>query len=557
MLDCNTAAYPLLIVSVRPADPDHSLKFACTFPKENRGKLTIEPIKTRGIWSADKNRLLRICHRGVYYMEKTYCAYHPTKPALWYCESCDAYFCSSCITRRDLSGHNKKSTMYLCPKCKSMAQQLAIENVVEPFWNRLPKFFAYPFNTQVIIFIVVLSVFMTLFSAPGLFSKLFQTLLFGVLLKYGFTVIKDTAQGNMKPPEINERTISEDFGVVVKYWALGFLFFLAILGSFVFIMPVIIGLGAAAGMLLFGIIVVFLLLVYPAVVIVLATSGSLLSAINPSISVRMAWRIGPSYLLMYLFLIILYFAPATVVYFAQPFLPRLLLMFVFALVNCYYTIVAHHLMGYLILQHHESIGYNVDFETQDVCEEPARAEQGSTRDLINRTNVFIKEGKLDEAITLIQTEKQGEIRNLDLAERYYNLLKIKERTPEMLEHAKGYLDLLVRADKKDTMREVYLECAALDPSFSPHATALFRIAGSMNESGNFRGALGVYNSFIKASPQDPLVPKAYFLAANVFNEKLLNPEKASKVLARLIRHFPDSDIIPYAQKYLRDITQQG
>jgi len=490
-------------------------------------------------------------------MEKTYCVYHPTRPALWYCESCDAYFCSSCITKRDLSGMNKKATMYLCPKCKSMAQQLAIENVVEPFWNRLPKFFAYPFTTQVVIFIVVLSVFMTLFSAPGLFSKLIQTLLFGVLLKYGFTVIKDTAQGNMKPPEINERTISEDFGVVVKYWALGFLFFLAILISFLFIMPVIIGLGPAVGILLFGSIVVFLLLVYPAVVIVLATSGSLLNAINPSISVRMAWRIGPSYLLMYLFLFILYFAPATVVYFAQPFLPRILLVFIFAMVNCYYTIVAHHLMGYLILQHHETIGYDVDLETQNVCEKPTGAEQGSTRDLINRTNIFIKEGKLDDAITLIRTETQGEITNLDLAERYYNLLKLKERTPEMLEHAKGYLDLLVRTDKKDTMREIYLECTALDSSFSPHAIALFKIAGSMNEHGNFRGALSAYNQFIKASPRDPLVPKAYFLAANVFNEKMLNPEKASTVLERLIRYFPDSEIIPYAQKYLRDITHQG
>jgi tetratricopeptide (TPR) repeat protein len=214
-------------------------------------------------------------------------------------------------------------------------------------------------------------------------------------------------------------------------------------------------------------------------------------------------------------------------------------------------------MGYLILQHHDTIGYDVDFETQDVCEKPTGAEQGSTQDLINQINVLIKEGKLDEAITLIQSETQGEIKSLDLAERYYSLLKLKERTQEMLEHARGYLDLLLRSDKRDTMREVYLECAALDSSFSPHATALFRIAGSMNEQGNFMGALGVYNRFIKASPDNPLVPKAYFLAANVFYEKLLNPEKAVKVLQRLIKGYPDSDIIPYAQKYLRDIKQQG
>jgi tetratricopeptide (TPR) repeat protein len=490
-------------------------------------------------------------------MEKIYCAYHPTRPALWYCQSCDAYFCSECIAKQELGGFNKKTTMHLCPRCNSMADQLAIENVVEPFWNRMPRFFAYPFNTQTVIFVLILSVFMALFSAPGLFSKLIQYIFLGVLLKYCFAVVKDTAQGNMKPPEINERTISEDFGVVVKYWFLGFLFFLAGMGCFLFIIPISIGLGPAIGMLVFGACIVFLLLIFPAVVIVLATSGSLLHAINPAVSVCMAWRIGPSYLLMYFFLIILYSAPATVMYFAQPLLPGIVSAFLFAIMNCYYSIVAHHLMGYIILQNHDTIGYDVDLETQDVYEQANTVAADSIQDLLNRVNVFIKEGKLDDAIEFIRTETKGDMTNLDLAERYYNLLKLKGQTSEMLEQANPYMDLLVKANNKDKLREVYLECISKDSSFSPRAATLFKIASYLNESGNFRGALEAYNRFIKASPKDPLVPKAYFLAANVFYEKMLNPDKALKTLNRLIKFFPDHEIIPYAQRYLRQITQQG
>jgi len=490
-------------------------------------------------------------------MDKIYCAYHPTKPALWFCAGCDAYFCSECITKKELGGFNKKTTMHLCPKCSSMAERLAVENIVEPFWSRLPKIFAYPLKTHSMIFMVTLSIFMTLFSSPDLFSKIIQSLLLGVLLKYCFSALKATAQGSMKAPEINEQTISEDFGVVVKYWGLGFLFFLAGMGCFLFTLGISANIGTSMGIFLFVSCIIFLLMIYPAMVIVLATSDSLLSAINPSISVRMAWRIGPSYLLMLIFLVFLYSAPATVVYLLQPFIPNILIVFMFALANCYYTIVAHHLMGYLILQYHDTIGYDVDPEEQDIYEQEHAPEKDAAHNLINRLNVLIKESRLDDAIELIQAEMKPDMMNPDVAERYYNLLKLKDRTPEMLAHAKVYLDLLVKGNRKDTFRAVYLECVAIDPGFCPRATTLFKIAGSMNECGNFHAALEAYNRFIKGSPDDPLVPKAYFLAAGVFYEKMLNPEKASKTLQRLIRIFPNHEIVPYAQRYLRQIGQQG
>jgi hypothetical protein len=50
------------------------------------------------------------------------------------------------------------------------------------------------------------------------------------------------------------------------------------------------------------------------------------------------------------------------------------------------------------------------------------------------------------------------------------------------------------------------------------------------------------------------VPKAYFLAANVINERLQNPGKAAGILNALIKKFPNHEIIPYAQQYLSKIT---
>lgn len=489
-------------------------------------------------------------------MEKTYCSYHPTKPALWCCKGCDAAFCPDCVTRRDLGGY-PKSTMHLCPRCGSAAGSLPVQNLIEPFWNRLPRFFTYPFTTTVVVFMLVLSLFMTLFSAPGLVSGIIQMLLFGVLLKYCFAVLRQTARGNMNPPDIDERTIADDFIVVAKYWLLGVVFLAAGMACLVVCTRPSLGIGFAAGMGLFAACIAGLLLLLPAKVIVLATSGRLLNALNPAVSLRVAMRMGSSYLLMNFFLIFLYLAPGTLGYLLKPYSPGFVTTFLLALANCYYSVVAHHLMGYVILQNHDTIGYDVDIEEQNVCAAGGGRPDDASREILNAANILIKEGKHGEAADLIREETPGDITNPELAERYHQLLKLTRKDRDMLEHAQRYLELLTRAGRMDTARNVYLECVAADPSFNPRAQILFKIARSFNEGGNSRAALEAYNRFIQGSPVDPLVPKAYFLAANVFYEKMLSPEKAVKTLKMLVRKFPDNEIIPYAKKFLRRIEQHG
>jgi TolA-binding protein len=83
---------------------------------------------------------------------------------------------------------------------------------------------------------------------------------------------------------------------------------------------------------------------------------------------------------------------------------------------------------------------------------------------------------------------------------------------------------------------------------------MFRVANCLNEAGNPKGAVNTYNRFIKASPRDPFIPKAYFLAANIINEKLKNPSQAAGILKRLIKAYPNHEITPHVEKYLRQIS---
>jgi len=484
---------------------------------------------------------------------KVYCTYHPTKPALWYCEACDIYLCTSCIQKRDITSYNKKNSMYLCPKCNGVADRLSISNIVDPFWNVLPHFFAYPLAPRVLILMLVLSILMTLFSAPGILSAIFIFVIYSVLVKYSFSILRSTALGRMDPPEINEETISGDISPYIKliciYFFIVFLFVL---------IPLIIG----ASVLVLGLVGVIIIVgcmllvpfALPAMIIVLATSNSFFQAINPMISVRMALRIGPSYLLMCFFLFLLIGAPGTVAYFARPVLPEIVFAFVSSIVGCYYTIVSFHLMGYVIFQNHELIGYEVDFDDNTRTKHTKGSPSGAEGGLAGRINFLIKEGKLEEAVNLIREKTDGEIMDPDMSERYYNLLKITKQTPDMLAHARLHMENLLEKGDKDKLCEVYMECSALDKAFEPEADTLFKVAKMLDEKGNHSASLGAYNRFIKSFPNHPMTPKAYFVAASIFNEKLNDPQKSLTVLNRLIKSFPHHEIVPYAQKYLRKIS---
>lgn len=167
--------------------------------------------------------------------------------------------------------------------------------------------------------------------------------------------------------------------------------------------------------------------------------------------------------------------------------------------------------------------------------------------------MFIKDGNIDHAIAFIRSELGAEIKDLNIAERYYKLLKIRQDNLKMIDHAKKYLDLLIKEKEWDKACQVYSDCSDLDKNFIPSTSSLFKIASLLNEKGNPKGAIDAYNRFVKSAPQNPLTPKAYFLSANIFNEKLNLPQKAAKILKALIKKYPDNEIIPHVESYLKKV----
>ncbi len=478
---------------------------------------------------------------------KQYCQYHPTIPAHWHCDKCAKSLCPKCVDARDMGGFHQGEKLHMCPNCNIEVRWLGVANIIDPFWQRIPQFFLYPFSLRPLLLMVVISVIAALFKGPGVVGLLATAAVWGLSFKYAYSILQNTAGGDLTTPKLNIETLSENFGPVVKQFGIFFvlIFVAALIAKTLGFLPAT----------LFSVLSIIFL---PSMIILLVTTGSLIQAVNPMMFVTLAFRIGWGYLLMYFFNFLLGGAPTLITHYVIQHLPPIAQIFLFTLVKTYYTFISYHLMGYVILQYHEDIGYKVDFEdfreTESDGEEAGSAGTDPHSRMLVRVNQLIKDGDHSGAIDVIENEtRQTGIIDPLLSERYYTLLKMTGAHQKLVTHAKVHLNLLVQANQKEPALSVYQESLSKDPQFLPSSGSLFKLGSWLNEIGKGEAAIQTFNKLAKAYPEDPLVPKSYFRAAQIFNDRLLNPEKAKKILKGVMLKYPNHDIIPFVERYLGEM----
>jgi tetratricopeptide (TPR) repeat protein len=476
------------------------------------------------------------------YNMKLFCDGHPTRKAHWHCSKCNARLCPECVSQRQSENYGQRQILHFCPKCNQAVDWVGVGNLIEPFWNRMPRIFTYPISLPSVILMAVLALTTMFFSGPGLFSSLMKGVMWLIIIKYSFESLKATAGGNLKPPPVNSQTISDDFQQVFKQFVIYIAIFFAF-GWISYNLGILLGFAFLMAALFF----------VPAMIILLVTTGSLINALNPVMFVGLAIRVGWAYLLMYFFLFLLGSAPAYLFQFLIKFLPAELHTLLFGFAESFYTIVSYHLMGYVILQYHDKIGYKVAFEdfNDPDSEEYTPKEVDPDEAVLREIAPLIQEGKLEEAISVIQkmTLHQG-IKGINLSERYYTLLKMKKRQAELLEHGVNHLDKLTDKNQKNKAIAVFSECRKMDSGFLPTAGALFKLAGWLNETGKTQAAVSIYNLLVKSYPQHSMVPKAYFRIAQLFHDGLMKTEKAKKILSALQIKYPEHEIMPHVENFL-------
>ena len=481
------------------------------------------------------------------------CDRHPTQPAWWHCPRCRKSLCPQCVSKR-YGGYLQDQTSYFCSKCNVEVKNHELSQVIPPFWSRLHKFFIYPLaSVQSVGLIVALSLLSTFFSKPGLLSLLVQILLWCVMVKYSFECLKTSAEGRFKPPALSDKVLVENYGIVFKQIAL----FIALGLFFIFFVSRTSPIFIALYFLLCGI-------GLPAMLIILIINDDLGQALNPIMVVGMISRIGGMYFLLLFFLLLLSSAPAALGYAVIQHLPASIHNFLIIFSKNYYTIITYHMMGYVILQYHQRLDYPVDLETLLASMYPVLSSESpgpagtsdlsQHSDLLNDIGLLIQDGELDKAIDEIERRVNiEEIEDSELSKRYFELLKAQRRQRKLLMFAPQHLRMLVKSDAKSDAVESYLGCLRIDKAFTVDSVVQFKIASWLTERGKHKEAIFALNSLIKTNPDDSLVPKAYYRAAQIFRERLGDVEKAKQILKALIAKYPDLEITAFAKNYLGNL----
>lgn len=480
------------------------------------------------------------------------CALHPTQLAWWNCPRCHKNLCPQCIDSRS-GGFRGDEKIYFCPRCNLMADSLGTSHLIQPFWKRLHKFFVYPLTSLHSLGLLSgLALLSSMLPGDGIIMSLVHFALWAVMLKYSFEALKATADGHFSPPPLSSKVLSSNLQMVFKQVAL----FLALsLIATLLILPM----GPFAWLVYYIVVTVGL----PVMIIILAINDDLGQALNPVNFLGIALRIGWSYLLLLFFLNLMISAPSALGYYVIRYMPGALQEFFFRTALNYYTLVSYHLMGYVILQYHDRVGYPIDPEALQAAMYPnlprtskqaALPQNDADHEMLQKIENLIQEGELDGAIDLIKKRTEREINEIGLSDRYVNLLKLRNRFEELAVYAPRHFELLAAAGDKAKSLELYLVCLEKAPGLNLSPALLFKIGNWLNESGRTKEALHALTSLAKGFPQDPLIPKTYFRIAQILHEKLAQTDKAKKFLSALLQRYPDHEFAPIARNYLKSLN---
>jgi len=402
---------------------------------------------------------------------------------------------------------------------------LQISEPIVPFWNRLREISLYPLRGDALATISLLAA-CRLLSLMPVFGWLIDIAIWVGVYKYGFQVLRSSANGRVDPP-VGSMSVDEGLG-----WS-------AILLQFGF---VVFNIG---GYLLFGLIggvLVSILLAFgfPGAMMSLALDENVLHALNPATWLQVMARLGWPYFVAAALCIVIYASMANAQALLTPFLPFYIAVVVSYFLAHYVVIATFHLMGYLIYQYHDELGYEVETQTP-----VRRAADDPDQSLLDECTALVQDGNPQAATDLLREHMRMHGGSDALHLQYRKLLQLAGNKDELLRHGGDYLSVLLAQNKDKRAVDLARECVELDPDFSPAQPAeITRVAHKAAQLGQTQIAIRLLSGFHRRYPKSPDIPQNYLLAAKLLHERMNQDAQARGLLLQLKQAYPDHPLLP-------------
>lgn len=392
---------------------------------------------------------------------------------------------------------------------------------ITPFWHRIPQFFQYPFQKPALWVLLGGTGIGVVLSMIPIIGPLAMLVLTVAMMKYAYEVLAETAEGYLEPPEINSDRSGTGIVIPLKQFAIYFL-----LGVLIVLIGQSFG-GVAA--LLFAIVALILL---PASIIVLATTASLVAAINPLLLAQMIQRIGAPYAALYGMLVLLYVGSGAVVGLFTGILPPLVLYVASLFAGYYFTFVMFHLMGYVVYQFHVEL----DFLPETVIES---GEMQTLDDELGLFEQFLAEEKYGAAKAELLAVIARYPDKVELKQRLHRIAQLTEDKDLLARNGRQIISEYIDSKRLREAVNIYLDCVRVDAGFRPgRAEDHAPLAHALRDRGDSKLAVQLINGFHRRFPEHPSTPSLYVLAARMFSEDLARDDQAKAILDYVVKNFP-------------------
>jgi hypothetical protein len=473
---------------------------------------------------------------------KISCSYHPKVEAEWFCPSCSTIYCNECASKKTVGGYSSTQDLKFCMSCSHPLVRDFEPAEIAPLLKRLPSALAYPIKPSPFSLMLVLSILAFISFELTRYGIIIAIGLWAIWLKYSISSMLATSEGKLTPPDIQSEPAAGEMPMLLKQmlilYPVGFAGYMIYKHS-----------GQNPAMIYF-MLMAFLL---PAILTILVTKNSLMNALNLVWVVRIPLMIGTPYIMMCLFVVGIVGSISMLTMHIFQYVPEDRFVFLSVMLTNYFTLLVYHLIGYMIYRHHEKLEFETVYSRKFGLKIKTPQVSPSVRGLYNMVNQLLRQGQIEGAAAIIRDNTRAIHDSIDVAERYYNLLKMLGLKDQMLMNAPVYLNHLCINDRTDKLVDVYIECININGEFTPERDAAIKIANTLNSRDRYSDAVKLLERFASMNPNDAATPRVYYQAAEIVISGSQDREKAKDLLNVIVSTFPLHEITPYAKKKLKDL----
>ena len=438
--------------------------------------------------------------------------------------------------------------------CKRELTSLGSANLIQPFWARLREFFLYPLHLAPLLVVLILSLIaFLLVQVPGwgyrmdfLFWRIPRNLMFAlpfvfVFLKYAQSVLEATAHGHLKPKALSGEQLTENGFIVIKL--------LMLLVVFNLIEFTALDLFDRVGKNIVGFVLAF---ATPAAIMVLAMEDKLLSALNPATVGSVMLRIGTPYIILFILFYLLQIARDTMFGLLAGMMNPSLSATVFVFVSMYFYLIMFNMMGYLLYQHHEELGFSIDVEVDEYSDKRKKVTEVEVSPELRAVEILIHEGKTEDAVRQLQGVVRNSPTELEARDRLLKLLRLTGDMSIHREQGQSYISYLMSENKLAQAAKVYQSCYEYDNTFKPEKpNERVELGKFLRQNGQAKLAMAVLNNLHKDFPAYDNVPQAYLMVAQMLCEQFNDDARAKQVLQFVLQHYQSHPMAGAVRDYLK------